>query len=66
MHSEIIGVITKRYAADTRVIALIHFVLASFYRKQCDPNNDMKWHGKDMKALTELPYHMVGAEFMKP
>eukprot|EP00111_Clytia_hemisphaerica_P016572 TCONS_00049092-protein len=61
MHKEIIAVIEKRYASDARTSSLIHFVLASFYRKQCDPNNDMKWHGKDIKALTELPFHMASS-----
>ena len=59
MHKEITSVIEKRYSADARASALLHFVMACFYRKQCDPNNDKKWLGKDVKALTELPYHMV-------
>ena len=63
MHKEITSVIEKRYSADARTSALIHFVMACFYRKQCDPNNDEKWLGKDAKALTELPYHMVTISF---
>ena len=67
MHKEITNVIEKRYFGNStgttsdaeRSTAQIHFVLSAFYRKQCDPNNDGKWFGKDAKALTELPYHMV-------
>lgn len=61
IHRDIINVIHGHYVAKSKISSLVHFVLACFFRKQVDPNNDLKWLGKDVKALTELPYHMASS-----
>ena len=60
LFGEVLSIIEKLYINCNGDFApKMHNVLASFYRKQADPLNNFSWIGNDLKALRELPYHLV-------
>lgn len=61
VHKDITDIIERLYIKPSGLefASIIHVVLASYLRKQADPNNDLKWQGGDVNAMAELPYHMV-------
>jgi len=50
----------KVYAGDERG-RVVHGRLADYFRFRADPAHDRSWTGRDVRGLSELPYHLTEA-----
>ena len=59
-HRELGDVGAKIFAEDERGREL-HGRLADYFRFRADPERDGSWTGRDVRGLSELPYHLTEA-----
>jgi len=59
-HRELGEVGAKVYAHDERG-QVVHGRLADYFRFRADPAHDRSWTGRDVRGLSELPYHLTEA-----
>lgn len=60
-HRELGEVASGAYLADGREPEL-HSRMADYFRDRADPDGERTWEGRDVRGLSELPYHLTGAE----
>jgi len=58
-HNEIKEAIFKRYFRLQDKSKLIHQTLANYFRKRADPDMNFTWNSNDIRAISELPYHLL-------
>jgi hypothetical protein len=59
-HREL-GEVGARVYAHAERGHLAHGRLADYFRFRADPANDRSWTGRDVRGLSELPYHLTEA-----
>ena len=59
-HRELAEVAAKAFAGDERG-RILHDRLADYFRFRADPARDHTWTGRDVRGLSELPYHLTEA-----
>ena len=66
-HPEIEKAVRQRYMKGVNVEfeRTLHTVAALYFRSQADPQGDGSFKGKDPRAFSELPYHLLMAGMFK-
>lgn len=59
-HRELGEVGARAFAGDERG-QVVHGRLADYFRFRADPAHDGTWTGRDVRGLSELPYHLTEA-----
>lgn len=60
-HAELVRAVEVRYVAAVRELTAAHDVLASHYLSLADPRSDLTFTGRDLLALSQLPFHLSHA-----
>ena len=60
-HADIATAVRQRYFKTTAANheTALHWLLAGYYYQMADVMRDGSWEGKDDRAFSELPYHLV-------
>ena len=66
-HQEIEKAVRQRYmkGVNAEFERTLHTVAALYFRSQADPRGDGSFKGKDPRAFSELPYHLLMAGMFK-
>jgi len=57
-HGQLREAVEGEYLDEEQERLAAHRALASYFRREADPDGDLTWNGAYPRGLTELPYHL--------